>query len=206
MPLQPFLNRAGALVSVGVDFGLVVFMPAIVPFVVFHVAVRVLPLWGQALVSVVLFALLLVAIWYLTGDRVNKMIRAHHETRLLIWFPLAASLGMLVCAMHVFSSISAVLVALGVSEISPSVPQQFWDHLTNLYLWHFLASVPSFKNPRHFEVARTVSILRPSYWCSDTSLPTSRYCPSHKGLRHMGQGTKGAVFCNTSDWHLTNKD
>jgi hypothetical protein len=147
MALQPSLNRAGALVSVCFDFGQVVMAPAIVPFFLFHFAVRWLPLWGQAVVSVGLLATLLIAVWYLTGERVNQMIRAHHGTRTMIWFPLAASLGMLVFAMYVFSSISTILIALGVSTIVPSVPPESWNELTNLYLWHFLASVPGFKIP-----------------------------------------------------------
>jgi hypothetical protein len=147
MSWQTLVFRAGTLASVGVDILQVAVMPGFAAAVAVHFAVHMLPLWGQALVSGALFALLLGAAWLLTGDRVDRMIRAHLETRVMIWFPLAASLGTLVFALQVFASVSVVLVALGVSQISPPVPPQSWPQLTGLYLWHFLSSVPGLKIP-----------------------------------------------------------
>lgn len=63
MRVHKALTRTGSAIEAAKDFGLVAILPALLPFLSFHVAVRFLPLWGQVVVSLILFAVLLAALW-----------------------------------------------------------------------------------------------------------------------------------------------
>mgnify|MGYP000179714857 CR=1 FL=1 len=141
------LSEGGALVQSARDFGMVIVFPSLLPFLAFNIATSLFPIWGRAVVAFVLFSILLYWAWFIGGERMNTIIRAHHESRTLVWFPLAVSLGMLLFAMYVFAAISAVSVSLGFAVITPVLPQESWSRMTDLYLWHFVASVPGFKIP-----------------------------------------------------------
>jgi hypothetical protein len=54
---------------------------------------------------------------------------------------------MLVFALVPFAALSSILADLGYAIFEPSVPRsEFW-RLQDLYLWHFMSSVPSLRIP-----------------------------------------------------------
>ena len=121
MSINSLLDRGGTLVRTAIDFGLVAFIPSYISFFAFHAATRLFPPWGRAVIAAVLFCVLLGWVWFLTGERMNAAIRAHRESRTLVWFPLAASIEILFFAMYVFAATSAVLIAFRIAEVAAKV-------------------------------------------------------------------------------------
>lgn len=64
-----------------------------------------------------------------------------------IKWPFLFSVAMFVFALLPFAALSSILADLGYVIFEPSVPRgEFW-RLQDLYLWHFMSSIPSLKIP-----------------------------------------------------------
>jgi hypothetical protein len=64
-----------------------------------------------------------------------------------IKWPFLFSVAMLVFALLPFAALSSILADLGYAIFEPRVPRgEFW-RLQDLYLWHFMSSVPGLKIP-----------------------------------------------------------
>jgi hypothetical protein len=103
------------------------------------------PTWAQVFVVVVLFVLLSLWAWLISGDR-----GVHFFTQLFekgIKWPFLFSVSMLLFALVPFAALSSMLADHGLAVFEPAVPKgEFW-RLQDLYAWHFLNSVPSLKIP-----------------------------------------------------------
>ena len=147
MHLRERLSEYESALDVARDFGMVVVYPALVPYFIFHAAVRWLPLWGQVLVVAALAFVLLAAFRFFFGASFERSLRSHHAVRLMVWFPLAAALGTVVFAMQVFSAAHSVLITAGLASVTPPIAPTDWSRLSDFYLWHLFAAVPAFKIP-----------------------------------------------------------
>jgi hypothetical protein len=62
-------------------------------------------------------------------------------------WPFLFSVSMLLFALVPFAALSSILADHGLVVFEPSVPQGEYWRLQDLYLWHFLNSVPSLQIP-----------------------------------------------------------
>jgi hypothetical protein len=125
--------------------GMLVLIPYLIARVSMAVALAHFPTWAQAIVVAVFFALLFSWAWLISGNRGVQVFSQLYK-RGVKW-PFLFSVAMLVFALPPFAALSSILADLGYATFEPDVPKgEFWK-LQDLYLWHFMSSVPSLKIP-----------------------------------------------------------
>jgi hypothetical protein len=125
--------------------GFFVLAPNMVARVIMQLALAYFPTWAQLIVVTVLFALLLFWAWLISGNRGVRSFTQLYK-RGAKW-PVLLSIAMFAFALVPFAALSSILADRGRAIFDPAVPKgEFW-RLQDLYLWHFLNSVPSLKIP-----------------------------------------------------------
>jgi hypothetical protein len=125
--------------------GLLVLAPYMVARVCMQFAQAYFPTWAQFIVVAVFFVLLFLWAWLISGNRGVRLFTQLYKQG--IRWPFLFSIAMLVFALLPFAALSSILADLGYAIFEPSVPRgEFW-RLQDLYLWHFMNSVPGLKIP-----------------------------------------------------------
>jgi hypothetical protein len=129
-----------------VGIGLLVLAPYFLARIIFQFAQLHFPTWAQLVIVGVFFALLLLWAWLISGDRGVRFFTQLYKQG--IRWPFLFSVAMFVFALLPFAALSSILADLGYAIFEPAVPRgEFW-RLQDLYLWHFMNSVPSLKIPQ----------------------------------------------------------
>ena len=124
---------------------LLVIAPNLVARFTFALVRRYLPIWSCTILVIIYFVLLLAWAWLISGDRGGQLFSQLYR-RGVKW-PVLFSVAMLVFALIPFAGLTSLLVDTGYSLIDPPIPKaEFW-RLEDLYLWHFLNSIPGLKIP-----------------------------------------------------------
>jgi len=125
--------------------GLLVLAPYMLVRAIFSFAQAHSPIWAQLVIVGMFFVVLLLWAWLISGDRGVRLFTQLYKQG--IKWPFLFSIATLVFALLPFSALSSVLADLGYAVFEPNVPAgEFW-RLQDLYLWHFLSSVPSLRIP-----------------------------------------------------------
>lgn len=124
---------------------LLVLAPYLLARVSMQFAQTYFPTWVQVVVVAVFFLLLFLWAWLISGNRGLRLFTQLYKQG--IKWPFLFSVAMLVFALLPFAGLSSILADLGYAKFEPSVPEREFWRLQDLYLWHFMNSVPSLKIP-----------------------------------------------------------
>jgi hypothetical protein len=125
--------------------GLLVLAPYLLARVSMQLALAYSPTWAQLIVVAVFFVLLLFWAWLISGNRGVRLFTQLYKQG--VSWPFLFSVAMLVFALVPFAGLSSILADRGCAIFEPPVPKGEFGRLQDLYLWHFMSSVPSLKIP-----------------------------------------------------------
>lgn len=91
-------------------------------------------------------------VWLITAERGKELFRTSYVNGIL-WPPFVYSITLLVISAPVFASISVLLQQYGLATFEPRLPEQL-SSVVDLYIWHFLDSVPGLEIPQTLKWAQ----------------------------------------------------
>jgi hypothetical protein len=130
-------------------FAAAIVLLTIVPFllarIIFQFAQTHLPTWAQLVILILFFVVTFLWASLISGKRGERLFTQFYKQGIK-WFFLF-SLAMLVFALVPFAALHSILTDLGYTTLEPEVPKgEFW-RVQDLYLWHFINSVPGLDIP-----------------------------------------------------------
>lgn len=139
------LFAAGGLMIFTAGVGFAVLVPFLAARFGLQWTQVALPTPIHAIVLGLAFGLLLLWAWTISGERGARFFEA--LSRQGIKWPIAFSIAMLFFAIVCFASLTSTLSDAGKVRLQPSLEKADVSRIQDLYLWHFLDSIPGMKIP-----------------------------------------------------------
>lgn len=141
----------GFMIFVG-GAGIAILVPFMAARFILQLTQVTLPTPVHAVVLCIAFCLLLCWAWTISGKRGARFFEK--LSRQGIKWPIAFSISMLFFAIVCFASLTSTLSDAGQVRLQPPLEKADVSRIQDLYLWHFLDSIPGMKIPEtlHWQV------------------------------------------------------
>ena len=122
----------------------------LVPFIVARFGLQAsqayLPVVLHVVVLILVFALLMVWAWIISGERGEKFYKTAYEIG-MTWPFLFVSISLFLFSLPIFASLTSTLSDHGYVWFEPQIPRGEWSRVQDFYAWHFLKSIPGLDIP-----------------------------------------------------------